>query len=221
MNFVFLPGLDGTSHLFKFISPYFADHHVQNISYPKNVKFTYPEYIDFLEREITLKNYHLIAESFSGPIALEYCCQKLGSIKSLILVATFGRAPRPALLLKLTALFSFLKPPVWMIENLLLNGAESEVKQETLKIIKSISSDDISRRLENIATYRLEKNLPKIPTLYIKATKDLIVKDSEITYLNKYIESITVSEIEGPHLILQSNPKSSSSKIIEFAHLHS
>ena len=215
-NLVFLPGLDGTAELFKFIKPFFKDFNCMFLKYPANSGFNYFDYVSFVKKQIEFEKYHVIAESFSGPIAIELCRVDKERVQSMSLVASFAKAPKPKILLKIGSKLSKIKLPKIICDNILLNKSSSEVKKECFEVIKKISSIDLSCRLDNMTSFRIDNNLNSVPVLYIQAANDLLVGKDSLSYIKNKIENLSVVKIDGPHLLLQSNPKRSSEVILNF-----
>jgi pimeloyl-[acyl-carrier protein] methyl ester esterase len=66
-----LPGLDGTGALFdRFLTVLSKDIETRTIRYPDDSAMGYPELVGFVERQLSADKSYLLAESFSGPIAL-------------------------------------------------------------------------------------------------------------------------------------------------------
>jgi pimeloyl-ACP methyl ester carboxylesterase len=89
-----LPGLDGTGALFdRFLTVLSKDIETRTIRYPDDSAMGYPELVGFVERQLSADKSYLLAESFSGPIALEIAALQPARISGLILASTFSRSP--------------------------------------------------------------------------------------------------------------------------------
>jgi len=97
---VLLPGLDGTGDLFKpFIEALRKDFDLKVISYPKDQKLDYPVLVELVESQLDPNQpIHILAESFSGVIALKLLERNNLKIEKLILVASFISTPKKPLL---------------------------------------------------------------------------------------------------------------------------
>ena len=103
LEFVLLPGLDGTGDLFyPILSEISGKIDYSIIKFPTDEKLS----IDQLSRYVAERLPHqspivLIAESFSGPVVanlLSQFFQEIKNIKAIIFCASFIKAPRPILL---------------------------------------------------------------------------------------------------------------------------
>src|SRR5258706_2862593 len=89
-----LPGMDGTGRLFtplgRALGPRFE---TRVIAYPRDRVLTYGE----LGAQIALPRgpFVLVAESFSGPIAIALAASRPPGLVGLVLAASFARSPRP------------------------------------------------------------------------------------------------------------------------------
>jgi pimeloyl-ACP methyl ester carboxylesterase len=217
VRFVFLPGFDGTASLFRYVEPYFLGHEIYKLSYPQELDSSYSAYVEYVSAQLPSGEFHLVAESFSGPIALELV-RILGSrIKSLTLVATFAKPPFPKSLLKLFRSMSGIRMPRILIETVLLNSTSPEVVEECWKVIRSIPASGIKGRLNCISNLDFSRGSVSIPTQYLQATKDRLIFPWCFQNLKGFIPNLKRVQIDGPHLLLQSNPQESSKAIVEFA----
>lgn len=120
IQLVLLPGLDGTGRLFAPLIKALAVHGIaaRVIGYPAHESLGYAE----LERRVRAqlpdaRSFVLLAESFSGPIALRIGAAPPDTMKGLILSTTF--AARPTSLLGPLAggvRWARLRPPMFLLE---------------------------------------------------------------------------------------------------------
>lgn len=95
-----LPGLDGTGTLF---DPFLREMPKQCISevisYPTNQPQTFEQHVEHVKSKLPYdKPIILLAESFSGPVAIEILSSAQFQIEHVIFVATFAGSPQPTLL---------------------------------------------------------------------------------------------------------------------------
>jgi pimeloyl-ACP methyl ester carboxylesterase len=97
MRLILLPGMDGTGDLFAPLLAALPDDLVVSIvRYPMDRRLDFSELHPYLDRAIPAREpYVILAESFSGPLALEHAARKPEDLKALILCATFARNPLP------------------------------------------------------------------------------------------------------------------------------
>ena len=100
IELVFLPGLDGTGLSYKPIGEVMPGNvRVTVVNYPTDKKLSYVELVQCAYEQLPLnKPLILIAESFSGPIAISLVSSFPANIKGIIFCATFMKFSRPFLI---------------------------------------------------------------------------------------------------------------------------
>jgi len=94
MRLIVLPGLDGTGALTAPLGDTLrGSHDVEIISYPTNLT-RYEDIAPWLAPQLGSRDYALVAESFSGPLAIAIAAERPQGLKALVLVASFARSPR-------------------------------------------------------------------------------------------------------------------------------
>jgi pimeloyl-[acyl-carrier protein] methyl ester esterase len=223
-SIVFMPGLDGTGisaePLLKHLSPEAA---VTIIRYPQDKLLSFDEVLECAAVQFPAQGEPIIiAESFSGPVAIELVASGRVKARCLILCATFARAPRPFLfrLLRMLGLPRLLRPrmprhffriflgekymdsliPLWERVHA---GIPPAVLAHRLGIINSI---DVTNRLAGLP----------VPCLYLQAGKDRVIPSSCLDEMKKCAPGLTAVKIEAPHFILQAEPQKCLKAIEEF-----
>jgi pimeloyl-[acyl-carrier protein] methyl ester esterase len=156
----------------------------------------------------------LLAESFSGPVAIEILKYGKIQIERAIFVATFAKSPRPGLLglakyLPLSWLLK-LKLPTVLIRHFCLGKQASKEQIESFnKTINKVSPTVLAQRLKILATVDSTDALKgiKTPCCYLQALGDKLVPSGALKDFEKGIKGLKVKSVNGPHLILQTEPK--------------
>jgi pimeloyl-[acyl-carrier protein] methyl ester esterase len=96
---ILLPGMDGTGELFApFLAAAKGDFKTVVVKYPTTKPLAYAELTSLVESQLpTGEPFVLLAESFSGPIAVSVARRKPNGLTGLVLCAAFVRNPRPSL----------------------------------------------------------------------------------------------------------------------------
>lgn len=96
-HLVLMPGLDGTGLSFEPLLPFLpADAKITIIRYPTDKLLSFEETVECAAEQIPAGNPPVvIAESFSGPVAIQMIGSGRVQAKALILCATFAKSPRP------------------------------------------------------------------------------------------------------------------------------
>ena len=118
MRLILLPGLDGTGNLFEqFASRLPEEFSATIISYPTNEKLNYAQLEILVRNQLPQTElYALIAESFSGAIAVSIATEAPQNLTALVLCASFVSNPAPLILQWTNHKFWFgLSAPIWLV----------------------------------------------------------------------------------------------------------
>jgi len=225
MKLLLLPGMDGTGALFSDLKNAFSsDLTPIIIKYPSNQYLSFYELAGFVKENFPIEErFIIIAESFSVPIAIICAAENPVNLEALILCSGFATSPIKGLKRYLGWMFApflFRLP----LPNILLNfcligeNASSMLSLNVKNIVSSIQKNILISRLKNILNCDVRKEIGriKIPMLYIRAKNDRLINKScyeEIKTVNSCVELL---ELDGPHLILQTEPEKSAKHIMEF-----
>jgi len=211
-----LPGLHGTDALWP---PFRAawrgaggDERLASLTYPADPACTLDGYISCVEAAISglagPGQVDLIAESFSGPIALRVVARGRVPIRRVVLVASFAGALRPGLLSlsHLVPLRLLAHPPRWAIAHLLANGVtDRAVIADIVAAVRAIPPALAVSRLRLLARLDADDLRCTHPVLYLQATRDRLVPPSALTAIRRCCPDLTVTAIAAPHLLMQSS----------------
>lgn len=175
---------------------------------------SFDDYVNTAAKALSARNTVLVAESFSGPVAIALCARKLENIKGLVLCATFAQSPfRPLLRLARftpTALFGPSPTQPFMLRNACLNGErDHQLLKRAVSVLRGVPASTMHARLTTLATVDVRPLLRSVtvPTLYLRATRDRVVHRRLGRELTGNLSNVVVREIEGPHLLLQARPR--------------
>lgn len=222
---VLLPGLDGTGRLFAPLLQILpASLSVRVVDYPLQEPLTYPELVDYVRERIPRDRAVVVcAESFSGPIAIDLCSAEGVNVKGIIMCATFAHSPRPILLgvaklLPLSVLFRLPIPKVLVRFFLLGKEADGSLIRLFLESVSMVRTGILVSRFREVAAMDVRSKLRavKVPCCYIRAKSDKLVPSRCLTPFQESISNLVVKEVEGPHFILQANPRACSQVILDF-----
>lgn len=199
-----------------------ASINTQVISFPQDKSFTYAQLTDFVNKQLPKNTpYVLLGESFSGPIAINIAAAKPRNLIGLILVCTFIRSPIPIP----SGLWNTVcrLPPSWLpfriIAWFLLNGyATLELVTQLYSVLSGIPDRVMQERLRAILTVDVSPELAEIniPMLYVRASKDKIVPKTASELILALQPETQLVDINGPHFILQTQPKTAAECILKF-----
>lgn len=222
---VFLPGLDGTGISYEPLSPFVADDaDVTVVRYPTDRPLSFQETVECAAAQVEKADSALVvAESFSGPIAVELIASGKLEAKCLVLCATFARSPRPALLgiglkLPLAAIMGLPIPEILLRP--VMGGAEFSPAMLPLwrRVRETVSPNVLAHRLSivNRVDVRGRLSALNMPCCYLQATGDMLVPSTAAADFTAAVPDIEIKRLQGPHFLLQARPKESMIAIEEF-----
>jgi pimeloyl-[acyl-carrier protein] methyl ester esterase len=224
VTLVLLPGLDGTGELFcPILSCLSHDIGTIPVSYPSDVPLTYCE---LLPRVLTalpkMGRFIILGESFSGPLALMAAVTHPASLVGVILCASFVRNPlwlRPRWLKYLVHPVAFkwfhkLSP----LKTLLGGYSTPELRQMLARALAPVRPNVLACRAREVLQVDVREQLRtcSVPVLYLQAESDGVVRGQNLTDVLNLNPSVKVARIQGPHLLLQTQPKAAADAIRAF-----
>ncbi|MBF5006579.1 alpha/beta fold hydrolase [Diaphorobacter caeni] len=212
-DLVLLPGLDGTAAMHaEFLAACTACGSTDAIAYPRDTLLDYAELEQLVRSRLPLdRPFALLGESFSGPIALSIAAHPPPNLKGLILCASFAGSPLPHLA-SLSAALRFVpvhQAPGWLMRWWLLGQwATPQLEQALHRTLRSVSADVL--RFRACIALKLETKAHwsgvEVPALYLRASNDRLMPSAAADLVTGLIPQCRVTDIPGPHLLLQANP---------------
>ena len=224
---VFLPGMDGTGLSFEPLRNILPqDVKVEIVRYPTDRLLNFKETVQWAGDQIQSDQEDLIvlAESFSGPVAIELIGSGRLKANCLILCATFAKSPRPILFNVIRCLpldlMMRLPFPKSLFRHIVEGGEEAtEVFFNMWQRVKAlVPARVLVHRLEIISRVDVRERLSSLPVpcLYIQAASDRSVPPSALFDFIDLVPDLRVKRIRGPHFILQAQPLASLKAIHHF-----
>ncbi len=225
VRLVLMPGMDGTGALLAplaaSLSAAMPDTEISIVSYPTDEVLGYAELADWLcERETLDADTILVAESFSGPLAVEMAERR--TVGGVVLASTFVQPPLPAASLLRAGvtrlMFAVSLPGVavrallvgWRAPAALVCGVQDAVAQVAPAVLahrlREILAVDVSSALARCA----------VPAMYISARRDVLLGGRALRVVQRLRPSLPVSVLDAPHLVLQTNPDTCAAIIVRF-----
>lgn len=223
LTVVLLPGMDGTGLLFAdFLSALGERFPTRVVRYPTDKPLSY----DALRTHVASAlpedaPFVILAESFSGPLAISLAAERPAGLKGLILCCTFSRNPRPALALLGRAASSLPLPflPIGPLGRLLLgkHGTRA-LRQAFAATIAQVPSRVMQARLKSVLSVDVTDQLARInvPTLYLQATEDRVVPARAGALICENCPTAKLTRIRAPHFLLQTQPHEAAREISSF-----
>ncbi len=219
MKIVILPGLDGTGRLLHdFGQSLGTQHDVEIVSYPVNLT-SYADIAAWLETRLPQNDYAIVAESFSGPVAIRVASQNSNALKAVIFVATFARSPRkvPPVLVKNLKWFPYFPSfCAWVSLPFVVGNMRKSAFIAAYKAtLREITLSTIVGRLLAVLKSDVRSLLPNIsiPIVYIQSSRDRLVPESISSDFKPYCDHFF--EIDAPHFVLQTKPKEAAALVLK------
>ena len=213
-TYILLPGLDGTGEMF---GPLLAELPVsvarKVIAYPTGGVTTQAELADSVATQLeAVGPVVLIAESYSGPIALRLATRLGERVVGVVLVAAFVENPTvfPSWLAAALPDWPFRAPPPDLVlRALLLGGSAPDSLVHQLSAAIALASPKVlAERIRQVLRLRAEDTarLDLVPVLYLRATQDRMVAGRATVAVAQRCALLTVQDVPGPHLLAQHAP---------------
>jgi len=224
LTLVLLPGMDGTGDLFDPLLKELGDRLAFNvIRYPVNSRDGYSKLTEFVRLKLPSEGkFILLGESFSGPIAVTLAAELNPRLVGLILCCTFVSNPQPSI-----GVFQQILP-LWVIElsstkimirSMLGRFSNKAVCELIQKAIKSVPTKTFKSRMIAAMSVNVENELvaTNVPILYLKASNDWFIPKSVPVRIKRLKTTVRIANIDGPHFLLQANPRGAAAEILNFA----
>ena len=217
---VVLPGMHGTTNLLKeFADATPSSVEVELVPLPAG-RLDYTALTAHFEATLQLdSNSVLVAESFSGPLAIMLAARC--NIAALVLCNTFAKAPYPSVLRFLPlSLAARIPPPRLLIRYFAVGmGAPLPVVDRVRATIASVQRDVLVFRTRCVLTVDVTAELARCtaPILYLHGNEDRIIGEKSVREIVAAASKpISVARIPGPHLVLMTAPNEAWRSISEF-----
>ncbi|MGB3315993.1 MAG: alpha/beta hydrolase [Albidovulum sp.] len=220
MKIVVLPGLDGTGHLLGDFADALSDEHrVEVLSYPLDMT-SYAEIAEWLARQRHDEEFAIVAESFSGPLAIDLAAAKPDGLRAVIFVATFACAPRhvPQPLIRLMKILPVPRLALaWLSLPFVMGGkGTAEFRANYQRALRKVPMSSMLSRLAAVLTVDKRDMLPKVtvPCIYLHAEKDRLVPLSAAADFAPICDAVI--SVDAPHFLLQTRPIEAAQHVAHF-----
>lgn len=220
---VLLPGLDGTGRLFSRFEAALEGRDFVRMSYPPDEPLGYDALVDRVAPTLPRTPFVLVAESFSGPLALALARRAPPALRGVVLVATFVECPIPrvprSLAARLAPILTRLPPPRSLVRRL-LTGTDSDGKlvDEFVEASRHVDPGVLAMRMLEVIDVDARAALTEcpVPVTYLGGARDALLPRHLPTTLQRLRPSLTVTRLDAPHLVLQRAPREACDAIDAF-----
>lgn len=224
MILLLLPGMDGSGLLFEPLLealPSWIEPRV--VAYPPREPLGYAELIRHVQAACpATEDFFVLAESFSGPLALMLAASQPRGLLGVVLCASFIRCPWSAPWRWLAALappICFRLAPWWPARRLLVGRQGSDRLHRLFeRAAATVSADAMAARARAIAGVDVTAELRScpLPLMYLMAREDQVVGPMCLDMIRREKPDVEVVELSGPHLLLQARPQEAAHAITQF-----
>ncbi|MFP6849575.1 MAG: alpha/beta hydrolase [Pseudomonas sp.] len=216
---VLLPGLNGSDALFAPLLAHLPPTlDVQVICLPTQGSQHFASIADRLLSELGNTPYVLLGESFSGPLAYQLALRQPPGLQGVIFAASFLTRPHPLL-----PLAQYLPLPSWLLKqksllNLFcLNGhSQPELTQVLSEEIQTLAAHLLRARLHSLKTLGKPVLKLALPALHLLASQDRLLTRNAQNSVSDGCTQLKQIWLNGPHFILQTQPRACADAIAEF-----
>ena len=211
LKIILLPGLDGTGLLFKGLLEALPDDlEVDVICLNDLSARTYNEQAIELAAQYVGTDLVLVAESYSGRLAYEWCGVSNAAVHAVVFLASFVSAPLSVSGFASYLPLSLLKPH--RLDRYLVNrvgfagvGAP-ELIDQVFESIRLTDQHKFKQRLKNISQLNTPSKIYNIPSVYIRPSDDYLVANKAVAAMTSVFNNLKVVRVSGGHFIAQSSP---------------
>lgn len=219
-----LPGLDGTGRLFAPLQAELAED-LETTAIRYTDERVFEEYLQTVAGRMADTGNILMAESFSGPIALALLSRFPSRIRCAVLCATFAVSPFRNLChaARLVPVWSFRSSPLRrsLIRHFGLNGElHHSIVPEVIDAADGVPGVVTKSRLSVLSQVNMLPLLSGIqhPILILQASHDRVVSRRLGRQLIDGLPRAQMRIIEGPHMLMQTRPAECATAIRDFLH---
>jgi pimeloyl-[acyl-carrier protein] methyl ester esterase len=222
---ILLPGMDGSGRLYapllaagpRGIAP-------RLVSFPTDAPLRYDELLPLARAALPKRGrYVLLAESFSGPVAVRLAAERPRGLAAVVLAATFLHRPLNPILHPLRALvgarFFGAPMPAPVIRHFLAGpDASDAVVEEVRAAMTAVEPEVMAVRATEALAVDVREDLEKVeaPLLFLVPTRDRLIRTDVAEEVLQLRPDAEVALLDSPHMILQRCPHASLARIEEF-----
>lgn len=223
LTLVLLPGLDGTGRLFQpFLRALPRDVRTHVVAYPPSGRRSIEEYARLVASQLPEGQIVLLAESFSGLVALALLASGAVSPQGVVFCASFAEPPRPRLLgvtRVIPRIGSLIqRAPSWLLRQFAIGPRAGRQQVALLRaVLSEVSPEVVGHRLRLLATHRaLAIEHAGVPCCYLQGKDDRLVPSRAARWFESHFTPFQLEQLKGPHFLLLSEPQECARRVVRF-----
>jgi pimeloyl-ACP methyl ester carboxylesterase len=225
ISLVLLPGMDGTG---RFFAPFVAE--LPAVIKPVIVRYPVDRALGYSELESLVESalpsagpFVVLAESFSGPLALRMAARGHPRLSAVVLMGSFARSPVGRWLSSLRPVigswcFRFA-PPAWMVRRYLTgDDAPAELVDAVRSAVAAVAPAVMANRIQEVLAVDVRSLLPAIgvPILFVAGSRDRLIARASIEDLQTVGGPFQAASLDAPHLIVETQPAAAARLLEQF-----
>jgi pimeloyl-ACP methyl ester carboxylesterase len=224
LSAILLPGLDGSGRLFAPLlaaGPRAVD--PEPVSFPPDRPLGYDELAALVRPRLPRRRFVLLAESFSGPLAIRLAAERPRGLAALVLAASFVHRPLDPLLhpvrgLVGARLFGLAMPAAVIRQFMAGPDAPDAVVAEVQRAVAAVSPMVLAHRSAEALRVDAREALAgvDVPILFLAPTRDRLIRRDAYEDVLALRPDAEVALVQAPHMVLQRSPHASLARIEEF-----
>jgi pimeloyl-ACP methyl ester carboxylesterase len=222
---ILLPGLDGSGRLYAPLlaaGPRGLDPRL--VAFPPDEPLGYDDLLPRCREALPTRGpYLLLAESFSGPLAIRLAAEQPRGLAGLVLAATFLHRPLNPLLHPVRSLvgarlFGLPMPPALVRHFLAGPDAPDGIVAEVRAAVAAVSPEVLA--LRSVEALGVDVRDPfghvEVPVLYLQPERDRLIRTDVSEEILALQPDAQVVRLDAPHMVLQRCPHASLAAIERF-----
>jgi len=179
---------------------------IQSVRLPSDRPRGYRELSEWVHARLPADPVALIAESFSGPLAL-LVADQCPRVVAVVLCASFVEPPLPVLFARIPK-FAWNRPPPAALLSIFLTGGNRALAQAIRHALRSVSGEVIAGRIAAALRVDVTRELERFsrPLLCLRAKRDRVIRAGSTARIRALKPSAQFVELQTPHLLLQADP---------------
>ena len=216
--------MDGTGLLFKPLLGALPDSITATVvAYPTDRPLGYAELLPLAMAALPKDSeFAILAESFSGPLALMLAATNPAGLRGVVLCGTFVRSPLPRPLSWLAGWarpwWFGLKPRALARWLLLGRYCNDELRELFESALAQVKPSVLAARARAVVAANADDALRtcRVPILYLAANADRVVRPGSLQLIQRLCPQVAAITLSGPHLLLQAAPVDAAREIAAF-----
>lgn len=213
MRILLLPGLGGSVELFDFfVSETPEGFSCSVVTYPNDRDWSYAEYAaHVLEHHIPDSPFLLVGESFSGPVAVLVAEQQPPGLAGVVLCNSFALRPKWKQFRRLPLASLFRRPvPTFLVGCFLVGFRDaSRLMGPIRRAHDAVHPEVLEARFRLALQVDVRQQLSGLTEsiLYLRGKQDRLIGSRSAREVVSALPTTRLVRIDGPHLLLQVNPR--------------